>query len=135
MGNLNVRALQLADKDTKFSSWKPNLDKISPEIEFTFLIVKMIKYLIVTGCRATLKSKLNSLEVFKDPKAEYHTLKFNLLSKPGRIGSVGQYNKPLKNVMLQITQKVSDYRAIWSRCPRKTLRIGLKHAERAAFSL
>lgn len=108
MGNLKVRALQLADKDTKFSSWKPNLDKISPEIEFTFLIVKMIKYLIVTGCRATLKSKLNSLEVFKDPKAEYHTLKFNLFSKPGRIGSVGQYNKPLKNVMLQITQKVSE---------------------------
>lgn len=51
MGNLNVRTLQLADKDVmKFSCWKPNLDKISLEIGFTFLVVKMIKYLIVTGC-------------------------------------------------------------------------------------
>lgn len=62
--------------------------------------MKMIKYLIVTGCWATLKSKPNSLEVFKDPETEYHTLKFSLLSKPGKIGSIGQYNKLLDKVML-----------------------------------
>lgn len=49
---------------------------LSLETGFTFLVVKMMKYLIVICCRGTLtvlaESKLSSSEVLKDPEAGNH---------------------------------------------------------------
>lgn len=49
---------------------------LSLETGFTFLVVKIMKCLIVSGCRGALtvlaESKLSSSEVLKDPKAENH---------------------------------------------------------------
>lgn len=60
-----------ANKDiTRFNCWKLKLCRISLEIGFDFLFVKMIKCLVVTGHRTTLSvatgSRVNSSTVFKD---------------------------------------------------------------------
>lgn len=90
-----------AGKDImRFGCRKLTLYKISLEIGFDFLFVKMIKYLVVTGHGATLSvlraSRVNSSKAFKADETQLHTLEFSLLSKPAGRGGGGQYIKLLR---------------------------------------